>query len=336
MKKIIAFILALCALTMLAACNPVGTNPQETTANESGLDTSLEIRISVLSGTTGMGIAPLMKSAKDGNEPLNYKITVATAADQISPLIISKNLDIAAVPTNLASVLYNKTNGGIKILAANTKGVLYLVSEDKSINSIEDLRGKTVHVPGTGTNPEYILRTILKAKGLESEVTIDTTYAGPDELTAALTATDKVSIALLPEPKVSAAKAKNANLASVVNITEAWNSATNGAELLQGCVIVRTEFLEQHPAEVAEFLRAYEASVNTVISDPESAAATIAEMGIIPNANLAKAALPNCNICFITGDSMATSIAKFFELLFGLEPKSIGGKLPDANIYFKK
>ncbi len=335
MKKLISLILTICMLTLLAACNTTGNDTGDTTAPEGGLDTSLEISISVLSGTTGMGIAPLMKSAKDGNEPLNYKITVATSADQISPLIISKSLDIAAVPTNLASVLYNKTNGGIKILAANTKGVLYLVSEDKTIDSIEDLKGKTVHVPGTGTNPEYILRTILKAKGIESEVTIDSTYAGPDELTAALTATDKVSVALLPEPKVSAAKAKNANLASVVNITEAWNEATNGAELLQGCIIVRTEFLEQHPAEVAEFLRAYEASVKSVINDPENASKTIAEMGIIPNANLAKVAIPNCNLCYITGDSMADSIAKFYQLLFDLEPKSIGGKLPDANIYYK-
>ncbi len=323
MKRIFTLLLITAMmLTLLASCKP------ET-------DKNLEINVSVLSGTTGMGIAPLIKDTNDGKATLNYKFDIQSDATLIAPGILNKSVDIAAVPTNLAATLYNKTNGGIKILAANTKGVLYVLSKDTSVTSIADLKGKTVHVPGQGTNPEFLLRHVLTANSLEigKDVNIDYTYNSPDALTAALTTTGDVSFALLPEPKVSAVQAKDPEVKAVINLTTEWNKISNGSELYQGCVIVRTEFLEEHPNEVAEFLKAYEASVNSVIADPETASAKIAEVGIIPNANLAKKAIPNCNLCFDTSKEMQKSVMSLFEILHALQPTSVGGKIPGEDIF---
>ncbi len=334
-------LIALMLLTLVACGEKtdngeVTTDPQNTPAGE--LDKELEMRISVLSGTTGMGAAPLIKSAKDGKEALNYKFTIATAADQIGPGIINGSIDIAAVPTNLAATLYNKTKGKIAVLAGNTKGVLYLLSKDTSIKSVADLKNKTIHVPGEGTNPEYLLRYVLEANGLKvgTDVKIDYTYTSPDELTSAVSATDKVAIALLPEPKVSAATSKVPELKAVLDLTEAWNAASGGVDLFQGCIIVRKEFLEAHPAEVAEFLKQYKSSVESVIADPKAASLIIEEVGIIPKAALAEKAIPNCNLCYVEGEELKTALKKLYEELFKLEPKSVGGALPDDGLYFIK
>lgn len=342
MKKTLSILLILImALTLITSCQSSGDGASttaadgQTTEEYTALDKELEIRISVLSGTTGLGAAPLIKSAQDGKEPLNYKFEIMSDATLIAPGIIGGSVDIAAVPTNLAATLYNKTNGGIKLLAANTKGVLYILSKDTSVDSVEDLKGKTVHVPGQGTNPEYLLRCVLEASGLEvgKDVTIDYTYQSPDALAAALTSSSDVSFALIPEPKVSAVQAQNPDLKAVIDITKEWSKVSNGYELYQGCIIVRKAFLDEHPNEVAEFLRAYKASVESVASDPAAASTVIAELGIIPNAALAQKAIPNCNLCYDDSQKMKDSVINLFELLFGLEPSSVGGKVPGADIF---
>ncbi len=342
MKKFLSILLLAVMILTLIACNEkngTGSNTTDPINNPSGeLDKELPIRISVLSGTTGMGAAPLIKSAKDGQESLNYQFTVATAADQIGPGIIKGDIDIAAVPTNLAATLYNKTNGKIAVLAGNTKGVLYLLSKDTSIKSVSDLKGKTVHVPGKGTNPEYLLRYVLEANVLKvgTDVIIDYTYTSPDELTSAVSATDKVTVALLPEPKVSAATSKTPELKVVLDLTKEWNVASGGVDLFQGCIIVRKEFLEAHPAEVAEFLKKYKASVESVTEDPKAASLVIEEVGIIPKAALAEKAIPNCNLCYVDGEELKTALSKLFTELHKLEPQSVGGAIPDDGLYVVK
>lgn len=348
MKKIISIImLAVMLMTILTSCIKQNddpnylppadtTEPSQTTQKEEVvLDKELEIRISVLSGTTGLGIAPLIKSANDGKEPLNYKFEIQSDATLIAPGVIGGKVDIAAVPTNLAATLFNKTNGGIKLLAANTKGVLYIVSKDTTVKSITDLKGKTIHVPGTGTNPEYLLKYVLTAAGLEvgKDVTLDYTYQSPDALAAALASSNDVSYALLPEPKVSAAKAQVPELQSVINLTTEWNKVSNGYELYQGCIIVRKAFLEEHPNEVNEFLRAYKESIESVIADPAGASTIIADLGIIPKAPLAAKAIPNCNLCFDNSKEMQDSVMNLFKVLYDLEPSSVGGKIPTSDIF---
>lgn len=350
MKKLTSLLLILITVFAFASCKGTPSNPTDGTTEQTGsestpaLDTETEIRISVLSGTTGMGIAPLMKSVSNGNEPLNYKISIANAADQIAPGIIKGTVDIAAVPTNLAATLYNKTKGQIKVLCANTKGVLYVVSSDPSVTKIADLKGKTVYVPGQGTNPEFLLRHVIESNGMTvgTDVTFDYTYTSPDALMGAAAATDKVKIALLPEPKVSIACDKSKELKPVIDITAEWNKINPASPLYQGCIIVRSAFLESHPNEVKEFLRRYEQSINEVNTNPEAAAKIIAELGIIAenadaayNEFIAKTTIPSCNLCYVSGAELESALSGLYEILFNITPSAVGGAVPDSGIYYK-
>ena len=348
-RFIAVFIAAALALTAFASCMS-GKSGEETTAAEeistARTDVSSEqqtekpsdptpVRVAVLNGTTGFGIAPLYRNVKE-NYSGNLDITIDFYADAtlVSPLLISGTADVAAVPTNLASVLYNKTEGKIKVLAVNTLGVLYLLENGNTVNNLSDLRGKTVSVPGQGTNPEYVFRAMLKnsgIEGLEDSVTIDYTYPSPDELTTAV-ATGKCSLAVLPEPKVTAAMMKNQSLRVALDFSAEWKTAT-GAELVQGCLVARTEFVEAHPEAVAEFCRLYEESVSKVRTDPAAAAADIVYAGIVPNEALVNAALPKCNIVYLTGEEMKNSLNRFWKSLFDIIPSSVGGKLPDEGIF---
>lgn len=288
-----------------------------------------ELRVAVLSGTTGWGAAPLISSVNAGESKLNAKIDIYSDATLVSPLMINGDADIAAVPTNLAAVLYNKTSGGIRVLAVNTLGVLYLIEDGNSVNSLADLAGKTVYLPGQGSNPEFIMRALVEGAGVEN-VTFDYTYSSPDELATAL-ASGKAALGVLPEPKVTAVISKKDTLRVALDFTEEWKKQTT-APLVQGCIIVRTAFLEEHPAVVEQFLKEYKTSVELVDSDPDSAAEMIAETGLAGAAAAAKAALPRCNITYLTGDEMATALNGFWNALFKLDPKSVGGALPDADI----
>ena len=335
MKRIISLALAIIlALSMgtLLSCNNTG-DVEETLGHEDTAPADFtEIRVAVLNGTTGFGIAPLYGDIQNGiDHNMNAKIDFYADATLVAPLVTGGSVDIAAVPTNLAAVLYNKTQGAIEVLAVNTLGVLYLIENGETVNSLADLAGKTVYLPGSGSNPEYVLKTLLDLAGLTDKVTLDYTYATPDELTAAL-AGGQAGIGVIPEPKVTAAMTKNSSLRVALEFSKEWKTLTN-TELVQGCIIGRKEFIENHPVAVANFLKAYEASVNTLNSDPEKAAASIVAAGIAANENLVKNALPRCNVTYLVGDEMKNALNEFWGALFAQVPSSIGGALPDEKIF---
>lgn len=331
MKRLLAITLSIILAFSLYACS--GGEAEETLAHEDTAPADFtEIRVAVLNGTTGFGIAPLYNDIQNGiNHNVNAKIDFYADATLVAPLVIGGSVDIAAVPTNLAAVLYNKTKGAIEVLAVNTLGVLYLVESGESVKSLADLEGKTVYLPGSGSNPEYVLKTLLKLSGLTDKVTLDYTYATPDELTSAL-ASGKASLGVLPEPKVTAAMTKNSSLKVAVDFSKEWKSLT-GTELVQGCIIARKEFIDAHPIAVENFLKAYEKSVQTLNSDPEKAATAIVSAGIAANENLVKNALPRCNVTYLVGEEMKSALNEFWGALFAQVPSSVGGTLPDDSIF---
>ena len=343
MKHILArtliLTLALLLCLPLSACQNAADKIITTPADEEQTDPAplnkeLKIDIMVLSGTTGVGIAPLMNDVKNGNAALNYNIEVASSADLINPGLIQGEVEIAALPTNVASVLYNKTGGKVLVAAVNTKGVLYLLENGATVKSFADLKGKTVHLPGQGSNPEYIFRYLAEKNGLEigKDVMVDYTYSSPDELATAIT-TGLVSLAVLPEPKVTSIKSQNNAIRSALDFTAEWDKVSDG-ELVQGCIVVQKSFAEEHPAELAQFLKDYEASINFVNTNAEEASTMIEAAGIIPKAALAKKALPACNICYMAGEEMKASLNSFYKVLFDMAPASIGGAMPDDGIYY--
>ncbi len=343
MKKIVIFLLTFAIIFTLIALLPgCGTNKEtesETEASENPpqppvLDTALDIRISVLNGTTGFGAAQLMTAAKSGETSLKYNFKVETDAAVINAGLINKEIDIAALPTNAASVLYNKTQGGIKVIALNTLGVLYVVENGNSIQTLADLAGKTVYCPAQ--NPEFIFRAICQLGDIEN-VTIDTTYAQPAALMSAVAASSEGMIAVLPEPVLSVAMNRNTNLRVALDITEEWEKADNSPSLTQGCIVVRTEFLEAHPAEVEKFLEEYKASIDFLNENAAQASTMVVDLGIYAGAAaIAEKGIPKCNIVYVDGNEMKNALTAFLKIMHGINPQSVGGALPADDFYYSK
>ena len=159
-----------------------------------------EIRIAVLTGPTGIGMAKLIDEDIE-----NYNVTLYSDPSNVLPLLIKGEVDIAALPTNAASVVYNRTSGGVKVMATNTLGVLYLLERGSSINSIADLRGKTIYMSGVGSTPEYILRYVLEQNGLDPNVDVTIEPVADHDTLVTKFVLNESSIAVLPEPKVTVA-----------------------------------------------------------------------------------------------------------------------------------
>ena len=287
-------------------------------------DAPVNTRVYTLNGTTGFGMAGMIAEAKP-----EYTFTVESDPSVVTAALVSGDCDIAALPTNAASVLYNKTEGKVQVLALNTRGVLYLVTDGtEKIESIADLAGKTVCAPAQ--NPSFIFAALCSRYGIELD--IDTSYAQPAELNTAVAA-GKVSLAVLPEPMVTVARSQNPDLTVALDLTAEWDKVMEPGSLVQGCVVVRREFAEAHPEAVAQFLKDYEASVKQLLDDPHTAAQNIEAAGIFAKAAVAEKAIPNCNICFVTGEEMQKELSAFLQIMFEKVPQSIGGSLPGDDFY---
>ena len=288
------------------------------------------VRVFTLNGTTGFGLAGLIAEKKDGGASQEYSFSVETAPSNVTAARVNGDCDIAALPTNAAAALYNKTEGKVQVIALNTLGVLYVVTDGSvEVSSIKDLEGQTVYAPAQ--NPSFLFQALCDANGVK--VTVDNSFAQPAELNTAVTA-GKVAIAVLPEPLLTVACSQNKDLKVVLDLTEEWDKVFTPGSLVQGCAVVRTAFAEEHPDAVAAFLKDYEASVQLLTDDVKTAAQCIEDAGIFQKAAVAEKAIPRCNICFITGEEMETQLAAFYDILKDAAPQSIGGAVPGSDFYF--
>lgn len=316
MKRIVTMITAAVMLFSLAAFAACSKKQDDT-----------EIRIAALKGPTGMG---MVKLADKQNYP-NYTVSIEASPDALNPRIISGEVDVAAVPVNLASVLYNKLDGDISVLAVSTLGVLYVVEAGSEVNSVADLAGKTVYATGQGATPEYILNYLLDKNGVAGSVEVN--YVGEHAALATMLADGSAEIGMLPEPNVTSTLAGNDNLRIALNLTEEWNKVCS-TELVQGVVIARKSFVNEHQEAIEQFLREYEKSSAFVNENIDEAAKLIVDVGILGNVEIAKKAIPNCNISFSKGEAMHKAVEGMLAVLFEANPKSIGGKLPDKDFYY--
>lgn len=323
-------ILALLLATLLLMTAFISCKKEEEKAEDA------PITVYTLNGTTGFGMAKLMNDNTDGKK---YEISVKTDAADVTAALINGDVDIAALPTNAAANVYNKTQGGVKILAVNTLGCLYLLTKDGvNVSSFEDLRGKTVYAPAQ--NPTFIFTDLCKKNGLTpgTDITIDSTsYAQPANLRDAV-ASGAVEIAVLPEPMVTVAMAKakqaNVTLKNAMDLTKEWDKVNTPGSLVQGCVVVRTEYLEKNADKVKEFLVDYKASIEFLNANAAEAAQMIQDTGIFAQAAVAEKAIPKCNVCYLDGATMKSAMEVYLTALMNINANAIGGKLPEADFYY--
>ncbi|MCI6674501.1 MAG: ABC transporter substrate-binding protein [Sphaerochaetaceae bacterium] len=293
------------------------------------------VRVLAFKGPTAIGMAKLMDEAKNGPVDHNtYSFQLLGAPTEAVPLIAKGAVDIASIPANLASVLYNNTDGKIKAIAVNTLGVIYVVENGDTVKSVQDLKGRTIYASGKGATPEYGFRTVLEQNGLDPDKDLTIEWKSEHaECVAALKQVDD-GIALLPQPFVTVARMQNPGLNVVLDLTKEWEAKSEGSSMITSVVVVQKQFLETHPNAVSRFMESYAQSV-AYMTDPaniKQAAALTGSFDIIP-AKVAEQAIPHCNIVDITGKEMQAKLSSYLGELYRQNPKAVGGKVPDSSFY---
>lgn len=288
------------------------------------------LEVAALNGPTGMGMTQLIDE-----ESQNYDITLYQSPDEIVGKVVSGEIDIACVPANLAAVLYYKTEKNIYLLGTNTLGVLYMMENGDSIKQLEDLKGKKIVASGKGSTPEYVLNKLLLGANINPETDVEIEYLANHTDVVTELVTSEGTIALLPQPHVTVAASKNEKVQIALDLNQVWEDQT-GANLPMGVIIGNKEYVEGHEKEVASFLKDYEASVTFVNEHIEEAAEMMAKQGILPSVEIAKKAIPNCHIIYLNGEASKADLDQFYTVLKDMNPKAIGGDLPDEAFYYKK
>lgn len=324
-KKLAVFLAALLVITGLTACGQ-----KEKTTSEP----AVTAKVAALKGPTSMGMVKMMADQKDAKEK-DYDFTIASSPDEIAPKFLKGEFDIVALPSNLASILYNKSQGKLQVLAINTLGVLYLMENGDTIKSVADLKGKTVYSSGKGAVPEYAFNYILKANGLNPDTDLRVEYKS--EHTGALAAllNDKSGLAVLPQPFATVASLKNKGLRPALDLTKEWDKASKNAKstMITGVVVVNKDFAAKYPEKIKKFMADYKASIDYTNDNIDDAAKLIEENDIVPAA-VAKKAIPQCNITYVDGSDMKDKLSGYLQVLFEANPKSIGGKMPADDFYY--
>lgn len=295
-----------------------------------------EMNIAFLKGPTGLGALELMDANDKGETAVDYNISLVASADEIVSGIGSGEYDLAAAPTNLGATLYNKTSGGVSIVAINTLGVLYVLEKgDVTVSTVEDLKGMDIIASGEGSTAEYVLDYILSENGIDPETDVNITYYTEHAEAATALSSAENAVAVLPQPFVTTVMNQDEGISIALDLTKEWEKVTDGAQLVMGSIIGRNEYIEANPEAVSAFLDEYAASTDFVNNNVEEAAALSESYDLFPAA-VASKAIPNCNIVFMEGEEMKASAESFLQVMYDYEPSTVGGTLPGDDFYFAR
>lgn len=324
-KKLAVFLAALLVATGLTACGQ---------KEEVSSEPAVTAKVAALKGPTSMGMVKMMADQKDAKEK-NYEFTIGSSPDEIAPKFLKGEFDIVALPSNLASILYNKSQGKVQVLAINTLGILYLMENGDTVKSVGDLKGRTIYSSGKGAVPEYAFNYILKANGLNPDTDLRIEYKSEHTEALAALLNDKSSLAVLPQPFATVASLKNKGLRPALDLSKEWDKASKNAKstMITGVVVVNKDFAAKYPEKIKKFMADYKASIDYTNTNVDDAAKLIEENNIVPAA-VAKKAIPQCNITYIDGSDMKDKLSGYLQVLFEANPKSIGGKMPADDFYY--
>lgn len=344
-KRVLSWAMALTFVFALAGCGqtspaqsasiPASGASSEAKAASDETSSAAALRVAGLKGPTTMGLVNLIAASEAGQTEGDYAFAMYGSADEIVPLLVQGEVDLAAVPCNLAATLYQKTGGEVQVMAVNTLGVLYVLERGQSIESVADLKGCTILTTGKGTTPEYVLRYLLKQNGIDPDADVDVQFfSEATEVVARMESEESGPVvAMLPQPFVASALAQDENLRVALDVTAEWEKVAQ-TDLVTGVLMGRREVLEENPEAVAAFMEGYAESVQACSDDLEGTAALCEEYGIVAKAALAQQALPACNIVFQTGDEMKANVAAYLQVLYDADPASVGGAMPADDFYY--
>ncbi|HZK28990.1 MAG TPA: ABC transporter substrate-binding protein [Clostridia bacterium] len=333
-KRWMILVLLLGVVMAITSCQPVPPPEGPDKTQTSGLPVEpVTFKLAGLKGPTSMGLASLVTDAKAGKETFNIEFDVVASPEEIVPKIVRGDCDLAAVPSNLAATLYNKTEGGIVVLAINTLGVLDIVERGDTIHSIADLAGKKIYASGQGAVPEYVMNLLLDRSGIDPDTGVELDWMSEHSAIVSQLATEPDSIALLPQPFVTIAQSKIPDLRLALDLNDDWSRLIQESGLVMGVLIARKEVVDGHPEAVDAFLRRYETSIKLTNESPQEASVMIENLDVF-DAVISQKAIPFCNIYFSSGSSMKETLSGFLDLLFEINPQTVGGALPPDEFYY--
>lgn len=309
------------------------TSEVASTTEVSTAQSEEDVRLVAMKGATAMGLVKYLDE-EDKKEDDEVAFEMLTMPDEVATKLVKGEVDIAAVPSNLAATLFNKTKGQIQVLGVNVTNVLYIAENGDSVASLADLKGKTIYSTGKGSSPEAILNVLLKQAGLSVGEDVTVEYLSEASEVAAKLAATPGAIAQLQQPFLTTVTAKNESVRVVIDMNAEWKKAFGeDSGIVTGVVVARKEFLEKNANWVKQFLVDYKASVDWVLANVEEAGKMIGELEIVP-APVATKALPHNGIALITGESMQKMLSGYLTKLYETNPKLVGGELPTEQFYF--
>lgn len=339
MKKRITNLLAAAMILMLclgAFAGCAQSKDDSTAAKTDQTSMKTTFHIASLKGPTTIGLVKLMSDAEAGTANNDYQVNMYGTPDEIVPKLVNGDVDVALVPCNLASVLYNKTEGAVQVAAINTLGVLYVVESGDTVKSVADLKGKTVYSTGKGTTPEYALNYILKKNGIDPAKDLTIEYKSESTEVAVELSKGANVIGILPQPYVAAVQAQNSKVRVALSLTDEWNKVSTDSTMITGVLVVRKEFADKNPEAFAQFLNDYKASTEYANVNVAKTAVLVEKYGIVPKAAIAEKAIPACNITYIEGAQMKQKISGYLSVLYDADPQSVGGALPKDGFYYQR
>lgn len=331
MKKTNKILIIILLISLITSCSQ--TNQNQPAPKPSASETKKQnVVIAGLKGPTSIGMIKLIDEKALNDNKYNVEYVAESAPDALMAKIIGGEIQISSLPINLASTIYNKTNGEIQIAAVNTIGNLYIIG-NSDIISLDDLKGKTLAISSKGATHDYAMNYILANKKLSEEVTIK--YF-PDHASLAQSVIGEDSkVALLPQPFVTQALVNNNKVKILLDLNKEWKSVTD-IELYTGCIVVNKKFAQNNKEFVKNFFSQYKISVDWVNNNPKDAALLVEKNGIMLNATIIEKAIPYSGITFKKAFEDKDNLNKFYKILFDSNPASIGGKLPDEGFYYKE
>lgn len=341
-KRLVSIIVLCCVILCAAGCSSKNKKQETTQKTEnSKIENTkkeestepVEINVGCMKGPTAIGMVKMLSDSDKGIAKNHYKYTIAGTADEISVGLVNESLDIAAVPCNLASVLYNKTKGEVITAAINTLGVLYIVESGNSIQEVKDLAGKTIYSTGQGTTPEYTLRYLLTSAGLDPDKDVTIEYKSEATEVVASFAKESDAVAMLPQPYVTIAQNSNESLRIALDVTEEWEKLNKDSTVVTGVIVARKSFVEQNPEAFQNFLAEYKTSTEYANSNIKETAALLEEFDVF-KAAIAEKAIPYCNVTYIDGKEMSSKVMSYLTILYEQNPLAVGGKLPEEGIFY--
>lgn len=319
MKKTI-FILSLVLITISSSIFAQGK------VEKVSLVEQVELEMAVMAGPTGFSSAKIAKDEGKIGSNVLVNTSVYASPNEVVAKLTNGEVDVAALPSNLAAILYNK-GVDLKAVAVIGNGMLNVVStSDNWPTSKISIGG------GPAATPSQMANILIEKNGYDkASFDLDYSIVSSAQIAQLLIA-NRAETALLPEPFVTMVLSRNPDMKKVLDVQKLYESTTGYSNYPMTLLVVQNKLIKENPDAVTAVLKAYEDSVEYVLANPQEAALTIEKVNIMPAA-MAAPAIPNCNLTYVEIDEAKTEVLNYFNMLFNFDPKSIGGKLPDEGFY---